>query len=69
MGATSEKISDQLKAWRNRNGWKQWRAAALIGVPVGTYRNWELGKAEPRGLAREVVLARVTATDGAVATL
>ena len=36
-----------LKAWRKKKGCTQIEAAALLGVPVGTYRDWEQGRFEP----------------------
>ena len=65
MDTEPEKLSVLLRRWRDRNGWKQWRAAEVLGVKVSTYANWERGHCEPTALAREAVRARVAATDAA----
>ena len=57
------KLSTLLRQWRDRNGWKQAFAAAKLGVNVHTYRNWEQGKCEPQGLARDTVLKTIEPTD------
>jgi DNA-binding transcriptional regulator YiaG len=55
-------ISKQLKAWRGaagpytRGDFSQEEAAGKIGVPLGTYLDWENGRHEPRGLALRVIL-------------
>ncbi len=41
------KFRKQLRKWRGKR--TQVEAAALIGVKVSTYRNWEHGRNEPRG--------------------
>jgi DNA-binding transcriptional regulator YiaG len=52
----------QLKDWRgvdapySRGKLSQREAADKIGVPIGTYRDWENGRHEPRGLALRVLL-------------
>lgn len=41
------KISKRLRAWREKKGCTQLAAAAMLGVPVGTYRDWEQGRFAP----------------------
>lgn len=36
-----------LRAWRARDGLTQVQAAAALGVPLGTYRDWEQGAKPP----------------------
>lgn len=38
-----------LREWRENAHLTQEEAAALLGVTVGTYRNWEQGRAAPTG--------------------
>ena len=40
-----------IKAIRQKTGLSQARFASLIGVSVGTYRNWEQGRRRPQGAA------------------
>lgn len=35
---------ETLKSWRARLGFTQASAAEALGVPVGTYRDWEQGR-------------------------
>ena len=37
-------VSQNLKAWRERIGVTQARAAELLDVPVRTYQGWEAGR-------------------------
>ncbi len=46
-----------VKAVRERYGLSQAKFAALMGISVGTLRNWEQGRRHPEGSAR--VLLRV----------
>ncbi len=46
-----------IRRLRERHGLSQSRFAALMGISVGTLRNWEQGRRKPEGSAR--VLLRV----------
>lgn len=46
-----------VRAVRERYGLSQTKFAALMGISVGTLRNWEQGRRRPEGSAR--VLLRV----------
>jgi putative transcriptional regulator len=46
-----------VRAMRERYGLSQAKFAALMGISVGTLRNWEQGRRRPEGSAR--VLLRV----------
>ena len=46
-------FNETLRKWRGPMTQEQ--AAKVIGVPLGTYRNWEQGVREPRGLAKVAV--------------
>jgi len=48
-----------VKAVREQYGLSQAKFAALMGISVGTLRNWEQGRRQPEGSAR--VLLRVVA--------
>ena len=48
-----------IRSIRERYGLSQSKFAALMGVSVGTLRNWEQGRRAPEGSAR--VLLRVVA--------
>jgi len=47
-----------LHEGRTRAGLSQPRAAAALGVPVGTYRSWEQGRREPPADAPRAIAAR-----------
>ncbi len=66
-------LSKQLRAWRHRqadmrselSGGRggaitQSEAAAILGVSVRTYQEWEQGRMTPRGIALQAVLERIT---------
>lgn len=46
-----------IRRLREKHGLSQSRFAALMGISVGTLRNWEQGRRKPEGSAR--VLLRV----------
>lgn len=41
-----------VRQLRERHGFSQSRFAALMGISVGTLRNWEQGRRKPEGSAR-----------------
>ena len=45
-----------VQAIRRQLGLSQEQFAALMGVSVGTLRNWEQGRREPQGPARSLLL-------------
>lgn len=47
--------AEELKKLRDARDLDQVEAAELVGVPVGTYRNWEQGRALPNSFTREEV--------------
>jgi putative transcriptional regulator len=53
--------ADDVKAIRLRLGLSQTEFALMIGVSVGTLRNWEQGRRQPEGPAK--ALLRVAAAD------
>ena len=54
-------MKTKLKSWRRKLKLSQAQAAAKLGVPIDTLQNWEQGRNEPKGLAREMVIQRLTA--------
>jgi putative transcriptional regulator len=54
-----EDADTDVAALRERFGLSQPRFAAMLGISVGTLRNWEQGRRRPEGPAR--VLLRVAA--------
>lgn len=60
-------VSKQLRAWRGvkgkgnatRGNFSQEEAAERLGIPVGTYRDWEQGRSAPRGIALSALLERI----------
>jgi putative transcriptional regulator len=48
-----------IRSLREKHGLSQTRFAALMGISVGTLRNWEQGRRKPEGSAR--VLLHVVA--------
>jgi putative transcriptional regulator len=48
-----------VRSLREKHGLSQPKFAALLGISVGTLRNWEQGRRRPEGSAR--VLLRVVA--------
>jgi putative transcriptional regulator len=57
---TSEFPDTEVRALRERFGLTQDKFADLVGISVGTLRNWEQGRRRPEGPAR--VLLRVAST-------
>lgn len=57
-----KKLSEALRDWRDQHGWKQWKAAEILGCKLATYRNWERGRNEPQGLARDAVITKIQAS-------
>ncbi len=57
--APSEADAPDVATVRDRLGLSQSRMAALMGISVGTLRNWEQGRRRPEGPAR--ALLRVAA--------
>lgn len=47
----------RVKSIRSMTGLSQAKFARLLGVPLGTLRNWEHGKREPTGPARALLRA------------
>jgi len=45
-----------VRAVRERHGLSQDQFAALMGISVGTLRNWEQGRRKPRGPARVLLI-------------
>jgi putative transcriptional regulator len=58
-----------VKAIRRQLGLSQAAFAALIGVPVGTLRNWEQGRRVPDGPARALLRVTAVAPDLVAKTL
>lgn len=48
-----------LQKWRKQRKLSQSQAAQILGVPVRTLQDWELGRTSPKPLAREALLARM----------
>jgi putative transcriptional regulator len=46
-----------IRSLREKHGFSQSKFAAMMGISVGTLRNWEQGRRKPEGSAR--VLLRV----------
>jgi DNA-binding transcriptional regulator YiaG len=46
--------------WRSSRKLTQPKAAALLGVPYRTFQDWEYGRRAPRGLALELITAKLT---------
>ena len=51
--------TNEVRALRERYGLSQHKFAALMGISLGTLRNWEQGRRRPEGSAQ--VLLRVVA--------
>lgn len=51
----------QLRAWRAARQLAQAQAAAALGTPVGTLRDWEQGREIPRDLTREAIQGKLLA--------
>ncbi len=54
-----------IRSLRERHSLSQEQFAALMGISVGTLRNWEQGRRKPEGSAR-VLLRVVESNPGAV---
>jgi putative transcriptional regulator len=55
----SFRFDEDIRRLRERMGLSQPRFAAMLGISVGTLRNWEQGRRKPEGPAR--ALLRVAA--------
>jgi DNA-binding transcriptional regulator YiaG len=56
---TKGKFSDALRSWRARRKLTQAVAARLIGVPIRTWQNWEIGWRVPRQYHQRLVLEAI----------
>ena len=63
----SQEEAPDVAAVREQLGLSQPKMAALMGISVGTLRNWEQGRRRPEGAAR--TLLRVAAKHPEVATV
>jgi putative transcriptional regulator len=52
-------FGELVRAWRERRKLSRVDAARKLGVPLRTLEDWEYGKRTPRGLARELITARL----------
>lgn len=54
---TNEKktYSERLRQYRDENGTKQRDLAKILGVPLGTLRDWEQGRYTPPGYVQRMV--------------
>jgi DNA-binding transcriptional regulator YiaG len=55
-------FSEKVKQWRKRLKLRQKEAAAVFGVPTGTYRTWEKGSKTPNRLSLCEIDRRMTKT-------
>lgn len=53
--------SSFLKSWRERFNLTQRDAANVLGVPYGTYRNWETRRRIPTAMAARAIAAGIAA--------
>jgi putative transcriptional regulator len=51
-----EVAEPDARAVRERHGLSQDQFASLMGISVGTLRNWEQGRRKPRGPARMLLM-------------
>jgi DNA-binding transcriptional regulator YiaG len=45
--------------WRMARNLTQPKAATVLGVPYRTFQDWEAGRRTPRGLALELITAKL----------
>jgi DNA-binding transcriptional regulator YiaG len=45
--------------WRTARKLTQAKAAALLGVPLRTFQDWEYARRAPQGLALELITAKL----------
>lgn len=58
-GASDTEAADFAAALKEARGeWTQEQMARFLGVPGGTYVNWEQGRRTPRGYVQRSILAR-----------
>jgi DNA-binding transcriptional regulator YiaG len=62
MTAMSKKTKFQRVAirWRKKRGLSMTAAARRLDVPYITWQSWEYGIHEPTGLARALIIARLS---------
>jgi len=53
-----------VRRWRLRHKLGQRDAASLLGVPRRTFQDWEYGRRTPLGLARDLIVQKLTEADG-----
>lgn len=46
-------LRSRMKSWRRRTGLTQAEAALRLGLPLGTWRNWEQGRTRPSRMAEQ----------------
>ncbi len=55
--ASMKSLSEQLYDWRKENDLSQSEAAERLKISKRTLQEWEHGRAEPRHLARDAIVA------------
>src|SRR5215831_6600742 len=50
----------EVKRWRKKRGLSMAAAARELGVPYVTWQTWEYGRHEPRGLACQAIIEKLT---------
>ena len=56
-----EAFANRIHRWRLDRGLLQKQAAAVFGVPTGTYRTWEKGSRTPKELSLVEIERRMAA--------
>jgi DNA-binding transcriptional regulator YiaG len=46
--------------WRKERGLSQAKAAALLGVHLRTFQDWQYGRRKPSGLSLKLITAKLT---------
>lgn len=56
---TDPTFKEQVSHWRQRHRFSLKLAADILGVSVGTYKNWEYGQNEPAKICLNCVLEKM----------
>lgn len=56
---TQQTFGQLVRAWRERRKLSRVDASRKLGIPLRTLEDWEYGKRTPRGIARQLLIARL----------
>ena len=54
------KFADIVRDWRESRNLSKVQAAQRLGIPYRTFQDWELGNRTPRGIARSLIIRKLS---------